>query len=67
MKWTTARIRTAKGQQKLACLTAYDYATATLIDGAGVPLALVGDSLAMAMLGYTTTLPVTSPASIGAM
>jgi 3-methyl-2-oxobutanoate hydroxymethyltransferase len=59
MKWTTARIRAAKGQQKLACLTAYDYATATLIDGAGVPLALVGDSLAMAMLGYTTTLPVT--------
>ena len=59
MKWTTSRIRDAKGQQKLACLTAYDYATATLIDGAGVPLALVGDSLAMAMLGYTTTLPVT--------
>ncbi|MBT3296042.1 MAG: 3-methyl-2-oxobutanoate hydroxymethyltransferase [Verrucomicrobia bacterium] len=59
MQWTTARIRAAKGQQKLACLTAYDYATATLIDGAGVPLTLVGDSLAMAMLGYTTTLPVT--------
>jgi len=59
MKWTTTRIRNAKGQQKLACLTAYDYATATLIDGAGVPLVLVGDSLGMTMLGYSTTLPVT--------
>ncbi|NQU39071.1 MAG: 3-methyl-2-oxobutanoate hydroxymethyltransferase [Lentisphaerae bacterium] len=59
MKWTTTKIRKAKGQQKLACLTAYDYATATLIDGSGVPLVLVGDSLAMTMLGYPTTLPVT--------
>ena len=59
MKWTTAKIRATKGQQKLACLTAYDYATATLIDSAEVPLVLVGDSLAMTMLGYATTLPVT--------
>lgn len=59
MKWTTTKIREAKGRQKLACLTAYDYATATLIDNAEVPLVLVGDSLAMTMLGYATTLPVT--------
>ena len=57
--WTTARIRSAKGRQKLACLTAYDYTTARLIDESGVPLILVGDSLAMTMLGYDTTLPVT--------
>ncbi len=59
MKWTTAKIREAKGQQKLACLTAYDYATARLIDAAEVPLVLVGDSLGMTMLGYPNTLPVT--------
>ncbi|MDP6491556.1 MAG: 3-methyl-2-oxobutanoate hydroxymethyltransferase [Kiritimatiellia bacterium] len=59
MKWTTARIRNAKGKQKLACLTAYDYATACLLDGADVPLVLVGDSLGMTMLGYESTLPVT--------
>lgn len=59
MKWTTVKVRGAKGRQKLACLTAYDYATAMLIDQAGIPLILVGDSLAMTMLGYSTTLPVT--------
>ncbi len=59
MKWTTTRVRQAKGKHKLACLTAYDYATAMLIDRAGIPLLLVGDSLGMTMLGYTTTLPVT--------
>ncbi|MBN1675344.1 MAG: 3-methyl-2-oxobutanoate hydroxymethyltransferase [Kiritimatiellae bacterium] len=58
-KWTASRIRALKGQAKLACLTAYDYATARFIDEAGIPLVLVGDSLAMTMLGYETTLPVT--------
>jgi 3-methyl-2-oxobutanoate hydroxymethyltransferase len=58
-KWTASRIRAAKGRQKLPCLTAYDYATARLIDEAGIPLVLVGDSLAMTVLGYETTLPVT--------
>jgi 3-methyl-2-oxobutanoate hydroxymethyltransferase len=58
-KWTASRIRETKGQQKLACLTAYDYSTARLIDEAGIELILVGDSLAMTMLGYENTLPVT--------
>jgi 3-methyl-2-oxobutanoate hydroxymethyltransferase len=58
-QWTAARIRSAKGAQKLACLTAYDFSTARLIDEAGVELILVGDSLAMTMLGYENTLPVT--------
>jgi len=48
-----------KGKQRIACLTAYDYSTARIIDAAGIELILVGDSLAMTMLGYDTTLPVT--------
>jgi 3-methyl-2-oxobutanoate hydroxymethyltransferase len=57
--WTTSKIRAAKGNQKLTCLTAYDFSTARLIDNAGIQIVLVGDSLAMTMLGYETTLPVT--------
>jgi 3-methyl-2-oxobutanoate hydroxymethyltransferase len=57
--WTASRIKAAKGKQKLACLTAYDFATARLLDDAGIELVLVGDSLAMTFLGYDTTLPVT--------
>ena len=57
--WTTVKIREAKGVQKLPCLTAYDYTTARIMDEAGIPLLLVGDSLGMTMLGYENTLPVT--------
>ncbi len=46
-------------RRKLTCLTAYDYTTARLVDEAGVDMILVGDSLAMVMLGYENTLPVT--------
>ena len=57
--WTVNSIRNAKGRQKLACLTAHDYATARILDQSDIPLILVGDSLAMTVLGYETTLPVT--------
>jgi 3-methyl-2-oxobutanoate hydroxymethyltransferase len=57
--WTVTRIRQAKGKQKLACLTAYDCSTARMMDEAGIPLILVGDSLGMTVLGYESTLPVT--------
>lgn len=58
-KWTAPRIRALKGKQRFAVLTAYDAATARLIDEAGIPMTLVGDSLGMTALGYATTLPVT--------
>jgi len=58
-KYTANRIRAMKGREQIVCLTAYDYATAQLVDAAGIHLILVGDSLAMTVLGYDTTLPVT--------
>lgn len=63
-KWTPDKIKALKNDNKFACLTAYDYATALLIDEAGIPLILVGDSLAMTMLGYENTLPVTMNAML---
>ncbi|MEA2647019.1 MAG: 3-methyl-2-oxobutanoate hydroxymethyltransferase [Chloroflexota bacterium] len=45
--------------RRFAMLTAYDFTTARILDEAGVPVILVGDSLGNTMLGYDTTLPVT--------
>ena len=59
-KITVAEIRAMKAHgEKIAALTAYDYPMAKLLDEAGVPLLLVGDSLGMVVLGYPDTTHVT--------
>ena len=63
-KWTVPRLQALKNQRKIACLTAYDYLTARLLDAAGIPLILVGDSLAMTVQGQSSTLPVTMDAMV---
>ena len=45
--------------ERIPMLTAYDYTSARLVEAAGVPVILVGDSLGQWLLGYETTLPVT--------
>jgi 3-methyl-2-oxobutanoate hydroxymethyltransferase len=50
--------KVANGEQ-ITWLTCYDYPTAYLQEQAGIDMILVGDSLAMTMLGYETTLPAT--------
>jgi 3-methyl-2-oxobutanoate hydroxymethyltransferase len=59
-KVTTASIFEKKQRHEpITCLTAYDYASARLVDEAGIDMVLVGDSLAMVVLGYENTMPVT--------
>lgn len=45
--------------ERFAMMTAYDALTAGMLDDAGIPVLLVGDSLGMVVLGYDSTLPVT--------
>ena len=60
MRVTITEIKEMKQRkEKIPMLTAYDYVTAKMIEEAGVPLILVGDSLGMVMLGYESTIPVT--------
>jgi 3-methyl-2-oxobutanoate hydroxymethyltransferase len=59
-KVTAETIRSMKGRgEKIAALTAYDFPMTRLLDDAGVPLILVGDSLGMVVLGYPDTTHVT--------
>ncbi len=59
-KVTTQDFRTMKARgEQIASLTAYDYPMAKLLDEAGIPLLLVGDSLGMVVLGYPDTTHVT--------
>ena len=54
-----AAIRGRKGHEKIATLTAYDFALAKMLDECDVPLILVGDSVGMVVLGYPDTTSVT--------
>ncbi|GAH36766.1 unnamed protein product, partial [marine sediment metagenome] len=60
MRITINQIKNMKQKgEKIVMLTAYDYSTAKVVDEAGIPIILVGDSLGMVMLGYESTIPVT--------
>jgi 3-methyl-2-oxobutanoate hydroxymethyltransferase len=60
MSFTIRDLRKFKQRgERFIMLTAYDFPTAKILDEAGVPVILVGDSLAQNVLGYSTTLPVT--------
>ena len=58
-KITAAAIRGMKNRRRIAALTAYDFPMTKLLDAAGIPLILVGDSLGMVVLGYPDTTQVT--------
>lgn len=59
-KVTTNTLQEMKRKgEKIAMLTAYDYTTATIVDGAGIDVILVGDSASNVMAGHETTLPIT--------
>jgi 3-methyl-2-oxobutanoate hydroxymethyltransferase len=60
MTVTIHDLRAWKSQgRRFVMLTAYDFPTARILDEAGIPVLLVGDSVANNVLGYETTLPVT--------
>ena len=45
--------------ERIPMVTAYDYTSAQIVDRAGIPIILVGDSLGMVVLGHPNTIPVT--------
>ncbi|MEO0123509.1 MAG: 3-methyl-2-oxobutanoate hydroxymethyltransferase [candidate division WOR-3 bacterium] len=56
---TETIIQMKKKKEKIACLTAYDYPTAKILDEAGIEIILVGDSAANVVAGEKNTLPIT--------
>ncbi len=60
MRVTIRDLRLMKRRgERIPMLTAYDYTSARLVEAAGIPVILVGDSVGQWLLGYETTLPVT--------
>jgi 3-methyl-2-oxobutanoate hydroxymethyltransferase len=60
MRVTINQIKEMKQKgEKIVMLTSYDYSTAKLVEEAGIPMILVGDTLGMVVLGYDSTIPVT--------
>ncbi|MFZ5828384.1 MAG: 3-methyl-2-oxobutanoate hydroxymethyltransferase [Bacillota bacterium] len=55
---TVLGFRGLKGERKISVVTAYDFTSAALVDRSPVDAILVGDSLGMVMLGYSTTVGV---------
>lgn len=65
MRVTTRDVQRLKAKgERFPVLTAYDYPTARLVEEAGVPVILVGDSLGQVVLGYSSTIPVTMEAML---
>jgi 3-methyl-2-oxobutanoate hydroxymethyltransferase len=58
-RYSVLDFKSAKGQQKITLLTAYDYTMAKLLDQSGIEAILVGDSLGMVHQGFGNTLSVT--------
>jgi 3-methyl-2-oxobutanoate hydroxymethyltransferase len=60
MRLTVRDVQRMRGQgERSAMVTAYDYTSAQLVERAGLPAILVGDTLGMVVLGNETTVPVT--------
>ena len=60
MRVTVNDLRGWKAEgRRFAMLTAYDFPTARILDAAGIPVLLVGDSVGRNVLGYADELPVT--------
>lgn len=57
---TTHKIQAMKARgERIPMVTAYDYTQARIVEAAGIPIILVGDSLGNVVLGYDSTIPVT--------